>query len=59
MQPLGLAIDAERVERVQVVADIQGQIAELRDEFRASASNPNHQIRNELRGDAHTEEIVI
>ena len=32
---LGVIIDIERAERVQVFADIRSQIAELRHEFRA------------------------
>ena len=56
---LSVAIDAERAERVQAVADVQGQIAELRDEFRVFISNPNQRPRDDLRTDARTDEVVI
>ena len=56
MQPLGLAIDAERTERVQAITDCQNQISELREEFHAFASNSS---QGDARIDARNEEIVI
>ena len=59
MQPLGLDIDAERVERVQEITEVQNQISELREEFRAFASNSNQSTRGDARTDSRNEEIVI
>ena len=59
MQSLGLAIDVERVERVQAITETQNQISELREEFRAFVSNSNHPTREDARTDDRNEEMLI
>ena len=59
LHSFSVAIDIERAERIQVVANEQGQISELRNEFRAFGSNQNLRIRDDLRGDVRADEVMI
>ena len=59
VQPLGVAIEQKRTERVQAVAEVHEQFIGLRDEFPAFAATSDSRARDARHDDARTDEIVI